>query len=66
VGRRIQEDQVSELLSLGVNIAKISRMSKDELEVLVDDTKQMMIREFRSAYGLREEHNENKSALSIC
>ena len=66
MGRRIRDDEVSELLSLGVDIAKISRMSKDELEGLVDDTKQMMVREFRSAYGLKEARNDNKSALSIC
>jgi hypothetical protein len=66
VVRRIQEDEVSELLSLGVNIAKTTRMNKDELQDLVDDTKQMMIREFRAAYSLTEKNIESKSALSIC
>lgn len=66
VVRRIQEDEVSELLSLGVNIAKTTGMNKDELQDLVDDTKQMMIREFRAAYRLTEKNIESKSVLSIC
>ncbi len=66
MGRRIREDEVSELLSLGIDVSKTTGMNKDELEELVDDTKQIMIREFRSAYSLTEKKNEQESLPSIC
>jgi ribosomal protein L29 len=58
MGRSVREDEISELLSLGVDMTKIRHKNKNELEERIDDVKQAMIREFRMAYSLKEKENE--------
>ena len=52
---RIREDEVNELLSLGIVITRHNKQNQNDLEGLVDDTKQAMIRDFRTAYNLKDD-----------
>ena len=65
MGRRDRENEVSELLSLGISGTEIARMNNNELEDMVDDIKQTMIREFRAAYNSTEYKEELESVSSI-
>lgn len=65
MGRRVLKGEVQELRSLGIDVKEINQKGKKELEELIDDMKQMMIREFRAAYSLKEKNLEIKSTSSF-
>jgi hypothetical protein len=63
MGQRNRQDDISELDSLGIRKTTVVGLNDGDLEDLIDDAKQEMIRQFRAAYVLTEQKQNPKATI---
>ena len=65
MGRKASGYELDELRSLGIDVRTIRQNDQREVEELIDNIKQLMIREFRGAYYLKENKKGIETSPSI-